>query len=121
MPTKRELAVQLQQSLGVSPSNVDYYVTKPKAWLEQQLQWGAERLTVKATFNPALNVQLATNAHGHPQHDVCSVCQRWIGRLGYMWAWRPNQDKIAAAKPRHVVSPTHWHLIDAFCIECAAK
>jgi hypothetical protein len=122
MPTKIELAKQLEAAMGTaSIDGAAYYVTKPKAWLEQQLRYGVERSAIKSKFNPTLGVDLATNAHNHPADHVCSVCQRWIGRLGYMWAWRPNETKINEAKPRHVVSPTHWHLIDAYCTECASS
>lgn len=122
MPTKLELAKQLEAAMGTaSIDGAAYYASKPKAWLEQQLAYGVERAAVKSTFNPALGVELATNAHNHPADHTCSVCGLWIGRLGYMWAFRPNQAKIDEHKPQHVVSPTHWHLIDAYCIECAAS
>lgn len=120
MPTKLELAKQLEAALGTASINgAKYYVTKPKAWLEQQLAYGVERAIVEGKFDASLELQLATNAHNHPADHVCCTCGLWIGRLGYMWAFRPNQAKIDEHKPNHVVSPTHWHLIDAFCTECA--
>jgi hypothetical protein len=122
MPTKIELAKQLEAAMGTASSNAAaWYVTKTKAWLEQQLAWNVERAAIKAKFNPALDVQLATNAHNHPADHLCGVCGRWIGHLGYTWAFRLNQAKINEAKPTHQPTRMDWHLIDAYCIECASS
>ena len=122
MPTKLELAKQLEAAMGTaSIDGAAFYVGKPKAWLENQLRLNGAYARATAGFNQALGVKLATNAQGHAAAHTCSVCTRWIGHTGQLWAFRPNQAKIGEHKPQHVVSPTHWHLIDAYCLECASS
>src|SRR5262245_66198282 len=121
MPTKLELAKQLEAAMcTASIDGAAFYASKPKAWIERQLELNGLYARATAGLNQALGVKLATNAQGHPLEHVCVGCTRWIGHNGQLWAFRPNQAKIAEHGPKHVVSPTHRHLIDAYCLECAS-
>lgn len=117
-----QLAKQLEALMGTASINgAAEYAERGQAWLENQLHLHSWYSRTEAGFNPALNVQLATNAQGHVQAHVCSSCARWIGHMGQLWAFRLNQAKIAAAKPTHQPTRMDWALIDAYCIECASS
>lgn len=122
MATKIELAKQLETAMGTASINgAEYYVTKSKAWLVNQLELNSWYTRTEAGFKPELGVELATNALGHVDAHTCSVCDRWIGHMGQLWAFRLNQAKIDEVKPRHQPTCMDWHLIDAYCVECASR
>src|SRR5580765_296611 len=122
MPTKLELAKQLEAAMGTASINgAAEYAKRTKAWLENQLHLHAWFSRTEAGFNQALNVRLATNAEGHKAEHTCNVRGRWIGHMGQLWAFRLNQGKIAEARPTHQPTCMDWALIDAYCIECASS